>query len=111
MRYVVDIDGTICIPGGTEETRYTGATPILERINEINKLYKDGNYIVYMTARGMGRFKNSRILSYKEFYDFTYSQLKGWGCEFHELHFGKPNADCYIDDRGINADLFFSNLL
>ena len=32
MNYVVDIDDTICIPGPTEETKYTGATPIPERI-------------------------------------------------------------------------------
>ena len=39
MRYVVDIDGTICIPGPTDETRYDQALPIQDRIDEINKLY------------------------------------------------------------------------
>ena len=28
MRYVVDIDGTICEPGDTDATRYTDALPI-----------------------------------------------------------------------------------
>ena len=37
MRYVVDIDGTICIPGPTDETRYDQALPIQDRIDEINK--------------------------------------------------------------------------
>ena len=54
MRYVVDIDGTICNPGDSDETRYTGATPIQDRIDKINKLYDDGHHIVYLTARGMG---------------------------------------------------------
>ena len=43
MRYVVDIDGTICTPGTTEETRYTEALPIQDRIDRINKLYDEGH--------------------------------------------------------------------
>ena len=109
MRYVIDIDGTICIPGTNDENKYIKATPIQSRIDKINKLYDEGNNIVYLTARGMGRFKNSRMLSYKEFYEFTYQQLKSWGCKFNELHLGKPSGDFYIDDKGINSDEFFGN--
>jgi len=107
MRYVVDIDGTICYPG-TDDQRYTHAVPRNDRIDTINRLYDEGHYIVYLTARGMGRFKNSRMLSHREFYDFTYDQLKSWGCKFHELHLGKPAADYYIDDKGIHSDEFFN---
>ena len=56
----------------------------------------------------MGRFKNSRMMAYKEFYNLTYMQLKSWGCKFHELHMGKPSADYYIDDKGINDNEFFN---
>ena len=107
MRYVVDIDGTICYPG-KDDKRYTHAVPRWDRIRVINKLYDEGHYVVYLTARGMGRFKNSRMLSHKEFYDFTSDQLKSWGCKFHELHLGKPAADYYIDDKGIHSDEFFN---
>jgi hypothetical protein len=104
MKYVIDIDGTICtITNGNYEL----AIPIQSRIEKINKLYDEGNYITYSTARGMGRFRNSRMLSYKNFYDLTYSQLKSWGCKFHELHLGKPSGDCYIDDKGMNSNDFF----
>ena len=69
---------TICVlVHETDETRYTGATPIQDRIDKINKLYDDGHYIVYLTARGMGRFNNSRMHAHREFYEFTYNQLKG----------------------------------
>ena len=68
MRYVVDIDGTICVPGETEDERYTGATPIQERIDKINKLYDEGNEIVYLTARGMGRFDQDRDKAIEGFY-------------------------------------------
>jgi len=107
MRYVVDIDGTICTPG-KGEGRYTEAVSIPDRIAKINKLYDQGHYIVYLTARGMGRFGNSRMLSHKTFYNFTYDQLRSWGCKFHELHLGKPSGDYYIDDKGVNANEFFS---
>lgn len=108
MNYVIDIDDTICIPGPTEETKYTGATPIIERISKINDLYIEGHGIIYHTARGMGKYKNSSSLAYQEHYKFTYTQLISWGCKFHELHMGKPSGDYYIDDKGINTNDFFN---
>jgi phosphatidate phosphatase PAH1 len=107
MKYVIDIDGTIC--DRSECGDYDTSIPKLDRIAKINKLYDEGNQIIYLTARGMGRFKNSRILSHQEFYNLTYNQLKSWGCKFHQLHLGKPSGDYYIDDKGINANDFFSN--
>ena len=109
MNYVIDIDDTICIPGFTEETKYTGATPILDRIAKINKLYDDGNRILYLTARGMGKYKKSSDLAHMEHYEFTREQLISWGCKFHELHMGKPSGDYYIDDKGVNSNDFFEN--
>jgi len=46
----VDIDETICRYDGPRE--YPSAIPIREHINKINKLYDEGNTIVYWTARG-----------------------------------------------------------
>jgi hypothetical protein len=106
MKYVIDIDGTIC---SITDGNYELALPIQSRIEKINKLYDEGNHIIYLTARGMGRFKNSRLLAYKNFYDVTHSQLKSWGCKFHELHLGKPSGDYYIDDKGMNSNDFFGN--
>lgn len=107
MIYVVDIDGTICIPGHTNETRYDQATPIKDRIDKINKLYDEGHTVIYLTARGMGRHNNNAGLAREEFYKFTERQLNLWGCRYHELHLGKPTADYYIDDKGVNSDEFF----
>ena len=104
--YVVDIDGTICTPGPTEEMRYEQAMPIQSRIDKINKLYDEGHIIVYLTARGMGRY-NIVDLATKEFYEFTEIQLSLWGCKYHQLFLGKPAGDYYIDDKGINDNDFF----
>jgi histidinol phosphatase-like enzyme len=109
MKYVIDIDGTICIPGSTEETRYKNSIPIQSRIDKINKLYDEGHTIVYLTARGMGRYKNNADLAKKEFYEFTESQLKSWGCRYHQLFLGKPSADYYIDDKGMHSNDFFGD--
>ena len=55
MRYCFDIDGTICTPGTCGKCVYEGATPKRDRIAAVNKLYDEGHYIIYMTARAMGR--------------------------------------------------------
>ena len=108
--YCIDIDGTICSP--TVGRDYHKANPWQDRISKINKLYDEGNTIIYFTARGMGRFagdpdaatKAAAILT-----DLTKDQLKSWGCKYHTLILGKPHADYFIDDKGINSDEFFRN--
>ena len=104
-KYVVDIDGTICT--SVTNGDYSSALPIYGRIEKINKLYNEGNYIVYLTARGMGRYSNNADLSKSRFYDITELQLRLWGCKYHELFLGKPSGDYYIDDKGINSNDFF----
>jgi|TARA_B100000085_G_scaffold147503_4_gene134260 hypothetical protein len=110
MKYVIDIDGTICDKSEDmwHDGDYSHSVPKKDRIIEINKLYDDGHEITYLTARGMGRHKNSSTLAHKEFYNLTFNQLIQWGCKFHALHLGKPAGDLYIDDKGINANDFFT---
>jgi len=105
LKYVIDIDGTIC--NKPVDGDYETSVPIEDRIEAINRLYDEGHQIIYLTARGMGRYKNSRALAHKEFYELTYNQLKDWGCKFHELHMGKPSGDFYIDDKGVYSNDFF----
>ena len=108
MRYVVDIDGTICYPG-KDDKRYTHAVPRWDRIQVINNLYDEGHYVVYLTARGMGRTDNDQIGAYKCMYTFTENQLNKWGVKYHKLFLGKPNADLYIDDKGMKDLDFFGD--
>jgi len=104
--YCVDIDGTIC--NNSKDGNYISVIPNPDRIAKINNLYDEGHYIIYLTARGMSRYKNSRVAAHNEFYNFTYNQLRSWGCRFHELHMGKPAADIYVDDKGVNDNDFFN---
>ena len=102
--YVIDIDGTICNTTGMD---YENSTPILERIEQINILYDLGHKIIFLTARGMGRNGNSYELATNQFFDLTSSQLKKWGCKYHELSFKTHDADIFIDDKCINSEDYF----
>lgn len=106
MKYIVDIDGTIC---NNIDGDYLKSVPIHDRIAKINKLYDEGNIIVYLTARGMGRFGDNADLANKTFYELTTNQLNEWGCKYHKLVLGKPSGDFYIDDKGISSDDFFAD--
>ena len=65
-------------------------------IEKINKLYDEGNTIVYWTARGSRKQIN--------WYDLTYSQLNEWGAKFHELRVDKPYYDLFIDDKTLRIE-------
>jgi len=112
MRYCVDIDSTICTPGTCGNCVYEGSTPKRDRIAVINELYEDGHYIIYFTARAMGR---SSMLPHDEAKEkaeqllkpLTKCQLDIWGCKYHELIFGKPHADIFIDDKAMNSEDYF----
>ena len=105
MKYIVDIDGTIC--KSVSDGNYEDAEPIQYHIDKINKLYDEGHQIIYLTARGMGRYGDNASLAKRMFYELTKDQLNRWGCKHHKLMLGKPSGDCYIDDKGINSNDFF----
>jgi len=104
MKFVIDIDGTICTSSGS----YEESEPLVKRIEWLNSKYDDGHYIVYNTARGMGTSNNDATFAYEKYYDLTKSQLNSWGVKYHELFLGKPSGDIYIDDRAVNANTLWS---
>tara|TARA_R100001015_G_C4626948_1_gene186208 strand:+ start:1455 stop:1754 length:300 start_codon:yes stop_codon:yes gene_type:complete len=95
----VDIDSTIC---KTNETDYENAESFSKRIEKINRLYDEGNTIVYWTARGTGSGLDWR--------EVTEKQFEEWGVKYHELRFGKPVYDLFIDDKNINSEEYFRSL-
>jgi len=98
MIIYVDIDETICFYHGTRD--YNVAKPYHNRIAKVNKLYDEGNTIVYWTARG--------TVSQENWFHITLKQLNSWNCKFHELRMGKPAYDLFIDDKNINSETFFN---
>ena len=108
MKFVVDIDGTICTLAG-KDSDYTEVSPVERRIRHLNSLYESGHTIVYFTARGMGRTNGDSSESHDLFYELTKAQLAEWGVKHHELILGKPTGDVYIDDKGVNVKDFFAD--
>ena len=96
----VDIDNTICFTNGLD---YENSIPNVINIKKINKYYRDGHNITYWTARGSSRGVERDLL------DLTYSQLKKWGCKFHNLKMGKPVYDIFIDDKTLNPLFHWEN--
>jgi hypothetical protein len=90
MRIFVDIDNTICDTIGTQ---YVNATPRLDKITVVNKLFNDGHYIVYWTARG--------TVSGIDFTELTTNQLNSWGVKYHEIRLKKPTYDIFVDDKAL----------
>ena len=105
-KYVFDIDGTICI---SEKSNYGEAKPLFDRIQLINKLYDDGGYIVFHTARGMGSSNNNQDFARSKWEELTLKQLSEWQVKYHELFMGKPAGDIYIDDKGVKDIDFFGS--
>jgi hypothetical protein len=93
--YIVDVDNTICETTGED---YANAKPYKERIEKINKLYDEGNTIIYQTARGEKNGDN--------WTDFTRDQLRKWGCKFKAVG-TKQYFDFLIDDKAFNSKDFF----
>lgn len=93
MKYIVDIDGTIC---SNTNGDYHAAAPFKNRIEYFNSLYESGNEIHYWTARG----QNSGI----DWSELTLSQLKKWGAKYTSVKLGKPSYDVWIDDKAFNSE-------
>lgn len=93
-RFVFDIDGVIALY--REKLDYEQSGPNEKMIQVIRKLYEWGNQIVLFTARG--------YVTGIDWSEVTKKQMKEWNVPYHELHFGKPNADYYVDDKMISME-------
>lgn len=93
--YAIDLDWTLCL----WEFRWEGEpTPILERIEKVNKLYTSWHIVLIYTARDPDYFRA------------TYAWLVKHWVKHHGINMSrKPWADIYIDDRRIYANTFFKD--
>lgn len=91
MIYCFDIDGTICT---NTDGDYANAEPFAEVIGRIKQLADEGHTIVLHTARGATTGIDWRVL--------TEEQMARWGVRYQSLVMGKPTADVYVDDKGVN---------
>ena len=86
-----------CKKHGFEEAVVVALTEkIKENIEKINKLYDQGNTIVYWTARG----SRKQI----DWTNLTRQQLEDWGAKYHELRVDKPFYDLFIEDKSLRIE-------
>jgi SAM-dependent methyltransferase len=96
--YCFDIDGTLCT---NTHGAYERAEPFKDAIARVNALHEGGHRILLFTARG-----TTTGIDWRE---LTERQLGEWGVRYHELRLGKPQADVYVDDRGVSASEWMAN--
>ena len=107
--YCFDLDDTICFPNHEYKDtykKYIQAKPNYQMIEKINKLYVDGNKILIFTARRMLTHDGDLEKIKEDVEEITISWLSKYSVNYNELIFGKPYADFYVDDKGINLKEF-----
>lgn len=95
--FVFDIDGVVAKL--QKDLDYALSEPNERMIKIINQLYDYGNKIVLFTARG--------YVTGKDWSQVTAAQMERWGVKYHELKFGKPNADYYVDDKMLSLESLY----
>ena len=103
ISFVFDIDDTIC---NNKNRDYANAIPIKDVITKINYLYDNGATIKLYTSRGMVSCNGDieKIIAKNK--DVLEKWLKKNKVKYHELIFGKPLGDLYVDDKAMNVREF-----
>lgn len=105
-RWCFDIDNTICSvkPPSEPYTEYANVTPYQDIIDFINERYNAGDYIILSTARCMATTQSNLGLINARVGKITLDWLEKHGVKFHEIYWGKPYADEYVDDKALHVD-------
>jgi len=100
MRIVFDLDGVICELKKPSES-YADVIPKNDVIEKMKELKEDGHYLIIHTARHMRTCDGDVSKVIEKIGKITEDWLEEWKVPYDELIFGKPHADIYIDDLGI----------
>ena len=100
MRIVFDLDGVICELKKPSES-YADVIPKNDVIEKMRNLRKDGHYLIIHTGRHMRTCNGDVSKVIEKIGKVTEDWLEKCNVPYDELIFGKPYADLYIDDLGI----------
>lgn len=90
MDIAVDIDGILTIEWEEwGDEAYRNRTPDMKNISIVNQLYFEGHYIMLFTAR------------HPEDRSVTTWWLDKHEVRYHEIRFGKPHYDFFLEDKSI----------
>lgn len=102
--FVFDLDHTLCIPQLEHKDtyrRYALAQPMYEMIQQVRRLHDGGHQIIIHTARRMLTFRGDVALIEKDVGKVTRDWLTFHNVPYHQLVFGKPYGDFYVDDKNV----------
>tara|TARA_Y100001936_G_scaffold227826_1_gene248487 strand:+ start:8546 stop:9622 length:1077 start_codon:yes stop_codon:yes gene_type:complete len=100
MRIVFDLDGVICELKKPSES-YSEVIPKKKVIQKMRNLKAEGHYLIIHTGRHMRTCEGDVAKVIEKIGKTTEDWLEKWEVPYDELVFGKPYADIYIDDLGI----------
>jgi len=103
-RFCFDLDGTlVTFPEVSGD--YSTVRPVHSNIKLAQELHAAGHTIIIHTARRM-KTHNGDVEAVKaDIGKLTMDTLVKFKIPYDELFFGKPYADCYIDDNAVHAQM------
>ena len=101
-RFCFDLDLTL-VTSPKIRGDYTSVQPITDNIRMVQRLSKQNHYIIIHTARRMVTHSANVGKIIADVGQITLDTLQEFNIPYDELHFGKPYADFYIDDKAIDA--------
>jgi capsule biosynthesis phosphatase len=101
-RFCFDLDNTLVTSPEIKDD-YRSVKPIYKNIELLQHLKAMGHYIIIHTARRMRTCNGNVGKIMKDVGEITFNTLNKFNIPYDELIFGKPYADFYIDDLGVNA--------
>ncbi|KHO00248.1 protein phosphatase 2A A subunit (ISS) [Metarhizium album ARSEF 1941] len=103
-RFCFDLDMTL-VGAPAIAGDYSTCPPIEANIKLVQQLYRAGHHIIIQTARRMRTHHGNVGAVIADVGSTTLQQLARYNIPFHDVHFGKPYADVYVDDLAVNSNL------
>ena len=102
MRICFDLDNTL-ITFPKIKNDYNSVEPIIKNIEYLKYLKSFGHTIIIYTARRMKTHDGNIGKLMTDIGKITFETLEKFSIPYDEIYFGKPHADIYIDDLGLNC--------
>jgi capsule biosynthesis phosphatase len=106
IRFCFDLDNTL-VTYPEIEGDYTSVKPIQKTIDFLKFIYSQGHIVIIHTARRMKTHGGNLGKVQADIARITLDTLEDFKIPYHEIYFGKPYANFYIDDLSIKP---FDNL-
>jgi len=101
QRICFDLDNTL-VTFPKVDGDYSTVEPIQENISLLKFLYNMGHHIIIYTARRMRTHNGDVEKAIEDIGEVTEAKIHEFGIPYHELIYGKPYAQYYIDDLALN---------